>query len=103
MDRGDLDVSIAIDGSEVATGELSGGHTSDSKNTDWAHEFDSFSMSTGEGVNITLNGGIYIDNLAVVGNTWAKVSKYTSEHGNNGKRPVDPFYCCASNFSGEKG
>jgi len=89
-------VTISIDSSGVADGEKAGGNISSSKNVEWGYEFDSESDSAGEGVNLTLNGGIYIDQLAVVGETHAKVSKYTYDYSNNGKRPEDPFNCCTT-------
>jgi len=93
-------VTISIDSSEAATGELAGGNITTSENVEWGNEYDSSSNFNGEGVNIILNGGVYIDNLPVLGNTWAKVSKYVNKYKTNGTRPIDPFYCCMNDGKG---
>ena len=93
-------VTISIDSSEAATGELTGGNITTSKNVEWGNEYDSSSTFRGEGVNIILDGGVYIDNLPVIGNLWAKVSKYVNKYKTNGARPVDPFYCCTDDGKG---
>jgi len=93
-------ITISVDGSQAAQGELLGGHIFNSTNTEWGNEYDSSSNSHGEGVNIVLDGGIYIDNLAIIGSVRAKVSKYTSDYDNNGKKPEDPFSCCVISQKG---
>ncbi len=93
-------VSIAIDKTNIAVGNLSGGNIITSNSTEWASNFDSKSVSKFEGVNITIDGGVYVDSLAVYGDIHAKLSKDVSSYKINGTRPVDPFADQASNVGG---
>ncbi len=84
-------VSISIDGAQVATGDTSGGNVSISSNYEWALDFDSKSDSKFEGVNLFINGIIYVDSIMVEGVTHAKISKSISNYTDNGIRPMDQF------------
>lgn len=84
-------VSIAIDGIQIAEGDLAGGSISTSNNIEWSEGFDSESENSFEAVNVTFDGSISVDNYAVVGPTNSRLSRSIFSHDANGTRPVDPF------------
>lgn len=96
-------VTIAIDGSRLAEGELAGGNISTSDNVEWLNGFDFTSKTSFEAVNILLDGGLYVDNFAVQGSVYARISKLVSSYSNNGNRPFDPFTGGSMSLVGGKG
>ncbi|MFT7644742.1 MAG: hypothetical protein ACI9BF_000399 [Candidatus Paceibacteria bacterium] len=96
-------VTIVIDSSQVATDERRGGHTSKDLYTEWTEGFDKTSRYISEGVNIVLQGGVYLDQLLVIGDTYAKVSKNTSEYTRDGIEQSDEFTLPDPIYQNEKG
>ncbi len=84
-------VSIAIDGIQIAKGDLVGGSISTSNNVEWSEDFDFESENSFEAVNVTFDGSISVDNYAVVGYTNSRLSRSVFIHDANGTRPIDSF------------
>ncbi len=85
------DVSIVIDATRVAEGDIAGGNISTSKNIEWSKDYDSESGNLFEAVNIVFDGSISVDNFVVQGIIKSRLSRSVSNYNSNGTRPIDPF------------